>query len=82
VSRAPESPLDVSELLRVLAEHRVDFLVIGGVAAQVTFAGLVVSGEFQFNVVVPKPLSNGDKAITATYSGVSTQAGALISIQN
>jgi len=35
VSRAPESPLDVSELLRVLAEHRVDFLVIGGVAAQV-----------------------------------------------
>lgn len=57
-------------------------VTIGGVAAQVTFAGLVVSGEFQFNVVVPKPLSNGDKSITATYNGVSTQPGALITIQN
>jgi hypothetical protein len=35
MSHAPERPLDVRELFRVLAEHRVDYLVIGGVAAQV-----------------------------------------------
>ncbi len=32
---AAERPLDVRELLRALAEHGVDYLVIGGVAAQV-----------------------------------------------
>jgi hypothetical protein len=32
---APERPLDLLELFRVLAEHGVDYLVIGGVAAQV-----------------------------------------------
>jgi hypothetical protein len=35
VSDAVERPLDLRELLRTLAEHRVDYLVIGGVAAQV-----------------------------------------------
>jgi len=35
VSDAPERPLDLKELFRVLAEHGVDYLVIGGVAAQV-----------------------------------------------
>jgi predicted nucleotidyltransferase len=32
---AAELPLDLGELFRALAEHGVDFLVIGGVAAQV-----------------------------------------------
>jgi predicted nucleotidyltransferase len=31
----PERPLDLRELFRVLAEHGVDYLVVGGVAAQV-----------------------------------------------
>lgn len=35
MSGAPERPLDVRELFRALAEHGVDYLVIGGVAAQV-----------------------------------------------
>ncbi|HXP38185.1 MAG TPA: hypothetical protein VN817_10505 [Solirubrobacteraceae bacterium] len=35
MSGAPERPLDLRELFRALAEHRVDYLVIGGVAAQV-----------------------------------------------
>jgi len=35
VSNAPERPLDLRELFRALAEHGVDYLVIGGVAAQV-----------------------------------------------
>jgi predicted nucleotidyltransferase len=32
---SPERPLDLRELFRALAEHGVDYLVIGGVAAQV-----------------------------------------------
>jgi hypothetical protein len=35
VSDASERALDVRELFRMLAEHNVDYLVIGGVAAQV-----------------------------------------------
>lgn len=35
MSDASERPLDVRELFRALAEHGVDYLVIGGVAAQV-----------------------------------------------
>jgi hypothetical protein len=35
VSAAPERPLDLKELFRALDEHGVDYLVIGGVAAQV-----------------------------------------------
>jgi predicted nucleotidyltransferase len=35
VSDSAERPLELRELFRVLAEHGVDYLVIGGVAAQV-----------------------------------------------
>jgi uncharacterized protein (TIGR03437 family) len=55
---------------------------IGGVNAKVLFAGLVAPGEFQFNVVLPAPLTDGDNKITATYGGLSTQPGTLITIQN
>ena len=55
---------------------------IGGVKATVLFAGLVLPGEFQLNVVVPPTLGNGDQTITATIGGVSTQPGALITIHN
>ncbi|MGO9256042.1 MAG: hypothetical protein ACLQU1_07045 [Bryobacteraceae bacterium] len=57
-------------------------ITIGGVAATVMFAGLVAPGEFQFNVVVPSPLANGDQPITATYNGLTTQPGTRITIQN
>jgi len=40
---------------------------IGGVTAAVQFAGLVADGEFQFNVMIPSSLANGDQPITATY---------------
>ena len=55
---------------------------IGGVTAAVQFAGLVAPGEFQFNVVVPASLSNGDQPITATSGGGSTQSGTLVTIHN
>ncbi len=56
-------------------------ITIGGVAATVTFAGLVAPGEFQFNVVVPPSLANGDQPVTAMYNGLTTQAGTLITVQ-
>jgi uncharacterized protein (TIGR03437 family) len=55
---------------------------IGGSTATVTFAGLVSPGEFQFNVIVPANLADGDQSITATYGGLSTQAGTLITVQH
>ena len=58
-------------------------ITIGGVAATVTFAGLNgTPGEFQFNVVVPSGLAAGDRPIVATYNGVTTQAGARLTVQN
>jgi uncharacterized protein (TIGR03437 family) len=57
-------------------------ITIGGVPATVTFAGLnVTPGEFQFNVVVPSSLANGDQPVTAMYNGLTTQAGTLITVQ-
>jgi uncharacterized protein (TIGR03437 family) len=55
-------------------------IAIGGVAATVLFAGLVAPGEFQFNVVIPASLANGDQPITAAYNGLSTQTGTLITV--
>ncbi len=56
-------------------------ITIGGVPATVTFAGLVAPGEFQFNVVVPPSLANGDQPTMAMYNGLTTQAGTLITVQ-
>lgn len=53
---------------------------IGGIPASVQFAGLISPGLYQFNVVVPTSLPAGDAAVTATYNGVSTQPGVLLSI--
>jgi uncharacterized protein (TIGR03437 family) len=55
---------------------------IGGVTAMVQFAGLVGPGEYQFNVVIPSTLGNGDQPITATYGGSATQPGTLITVHN
>jgi uncharacterized protein (TIGR03437 family) len=56
-------------------------ITIGGIAATVQFAGLISPGLYQFNVVVPSTAANGDNAIVATYSGFTTQAGALLTVQ-
>ena len=53
---------------------------IGGIAATVSFAGLVAPGEFQFNVVVPASVPSGDNAITATYNGAEASPAGLITV--
>jgi uncharacterized protein (TIGR03437 family) len=55
-------------------------VTIGGAPATVIFAGLVAPGQFQFNMVVPSSLADGDQPMTATYNGLTTQAGTLINV--
>ncbi len=55
---------------------------VGGIPAQVQFAGLIFPGEYQFNVAIPTNLADGDQPIAATYNNQSTQPGTLITIQH
>jgi uncharacterized protein (TIGR03118 family) len=52
-------------------------VMIGGMPAQVTFAGLTAAGLYQLNVVVPFGLSPGDVAVTATVNGSTTPVAML-----
>jgi uncharacterized protein (TIGR03437 family) len=56
-------------------------IAIGGVAATVQSAGLVAPGVYQFNVVIPSGLADGDQPIVATFDGHSTQPGTFITIK-
>jgi len=56
-------------------------VTIGGIPAQVIFAGLVAPGQFQFNVMVPLAAPNGDNALSATYNGFTTHAGVFVTVQ-
>jgi uncharacterized protein (TIGR03437 family) len=56
-------------------------VTIGGVAAKVSYAGIVAPGEYQMNVVVPA-LQDGDQPITVSINGVSAQSGVLFSVLN
>jgi uncharacterized protein (TIGR03437 family) len=55
-------------------------ITIGGVQANVAFAGLSGAGLYQFNVVVPD-LPNGDHAVVAEIGGVRSQENAFITVQ-
>ncbi len=54
---------------------------IGGLPAEVQFAGVVSPGLYQFNVLVPASASSGDIEVTAVYAGSSTPSGAAIVIR-
>jgi uncharacterized protein (TIGR03437 family) len=53
---------------------------VGGLAAEVKYAGIVAVGEYQFNLVVPA-LADGDQAIVADVGGVSSAAGLIIPVK-
>lgn len=55
-------------------------VTIGGITATVQFAGLVSPGTYQFNVVVPSTILTGDQSLTATYNGLTTQAGVYLAV--
>jgi uncharacterized protein (TIGR03437 family) len=56
-------------------------VTIGGVAATVQYAGIVLAGEYQINAIVPQ-VANGDQPILATIAGVSSQTGVSIPVLN
>ena len=58
-------------------------ITISGIQANVRFAGLNnAPGEFQFNVDVPSNVPDGDQPLTATYNGVATQLGVVLTVQH
>jgi uncharacterized protein (TIGR03437 family) len=63
-------------------------VIIGGLAAEVQFAGLTEAGLYQFNVVVPKGLTPGTTAnidvpvVIDLGGGAKTQSNAVISVVN
>jgi uncharacterized protein (TIGR03437 family) len=55
--------------------------LVGGVAATVTGSWVISPGLYRFDVVAPSSTADGDISVTASYGGVSTAAGAFISVQ-
>ena len=55
---------------------------IGGIQADVSFAGLVSVGTYQINFAVPPGVPDGDNPITATYEGLTIQPNLLITVQH
>jgi uncharacterized protein (TIGR03118 family) len=56
-------------------------VLIGTTPAQVTFAGLVSTGLYQINVVVPATAASGDNAVSVSIGGFTSPAGALVAVQ-
>jgi uncharacterized protein (TIGR03437 family) len=52
-------------------------VTVGGLTATVAFAGLVMNGEYQFNIVVPN-LPDGEHDLIATIGGAHTQTVKLM----
>jgi uncharacterized protein (TIGR03437 family) len=55
-------------------------VTIGGIPAAVSFAGIVGSGLYQLNVVVPNA-GSGDQSLQASVNGASTQNNLFITVQ-
>jgi uncharacterized protein (TIGR03437 family) len=53
---------------------------IGGISANVAFAGITEEGLYQFNLTVPNT-GSGDQAVQAVVVGNQTQAGPLVTVQ-
>ena len=56
-------------------------VTIGGVTAQVAFAGVTAPGLYQFNVTIPSSTPNGDAAVMISVGSFATPAGGLITVQ-
>jgi uncharacterized protein (TIGR03437 family) len=56
-------------------------ITVGGVAVQLSFAGVVSAGLYQFNFNLPTSIGSGDQAIQATVNGVQTPANVFVPVQ-
>jgi uncharacterized protein (TIGR03437 family) len=77
----PVAPLIAGSASQSGALPSVPSIRIGGAPAVVQYAGVISPGLYQFNVVVPSAVTNGDNPVTATYGGVSTPSGAMVAVQ-
>ena len=68
------SPAPLSDLSQL-------HVTVGGAAATVQYAGIVLPGEYQLNVIVPL-VPDGDQPILATIAGVSSQTGVSVPVRN
>lgn len=57
-------------------------VLMGGIQADVLFAGLSGAGLNQLNVRVPQNIASGDVPVAAETMGFSTQDGAFLSVEN
>jgi uncharacterized protein (TIGR03437 family) len=55
---------------------------IGGIDAVIAFAGLISPGLYQFNVVVPPSLSDGDQTVVAELHGLLTRSDLMLPVQH
>jgi len=55
-------------------------LTVGGINADVTFAGLSSAGLYQLNVAVPSGIADGDASVVATVGGVQSQGSVFIPV--
>ena len=55
-------------------------ITIGGVNANVSFAGLSEAGLYQFNLTVPANTGSGDQPLQASVNGVQTPSGPVVTI--
>jgi uncharacterized protein (TIGR03437 family) len=54
---------------------------IGDTPATVTYAGLAIAGVYQVNVTVPPTAQDGDLPVVIQLQGASSQANAIITVQ-
>jgi len=54
---------------------------IGGIPAQVLYAGIVGAGLYQVNVLVPSGLTGGDQPLTLSVNGIPVQPNLMVTIQ-
>ena len=57
-------------------------VTVNNTSATVVFSGLVAPGLYQFNVVLPATLPDGDVPVVVGIGGVTSPSGALITIKN
>jgi len=55
-------------------------VTIGGIAATVTFAGLVGPGLYQLDIQIPTGLAGGDQPLVLTVGGISAQPNLMLTI--
>ena len=55
-------------------------VLVGGIQANLAYAGLVAPGLYQLNVVIPSGLPAGDAEVIAIFGNAATQGGVYVTV--